>query len=464
MSTFKNAGRNRAVCAGRRRITLIAGKPVTRATTEFLLRSGIILFGSAFFLLLPGIGVPELHADYSALLSTTASLSDTAVRLSSITQQLISISTANYLYGYGDGMLDERGHDLMGLWAFRFHCDSSSASIVYSTPTINSATCDRVLDTVISWISVQSSTGAILAPPPYITSSNVSTGTVGMAYSYQITATGNPTSFNAYGFLNGLALNTATGLISGIPVSSGTFFISLTATNANGTGPVTQLALTVSAAPPPPPPLLGDTTTSLVYYAPLDEGAGSSVKDYSVNANTVSLSGTYTWGVGHSSGAIFFDGVSGMGKAVSTTGLNVSTSVTLSAWVNLNATGSSYRTVLSKGTLGKAGWGLAIINGLLSFTEINVADVTSTTVTIPTGSWQHVAVTWDGPGNTLKFYRNGILAQIFVPGSQVIPPVDSDPFYIGAFAGSPNFAGGIDGIRIYNRVLTDADMAALYAL
>src|SRR5439155_436537 len=55
---------------------------------------------------------------------------------------------------------------------------------------------------------------------PVITSSGAATGQVGAAFSYQITAANSPTSFNATGLPVGLSVNTATGLISGIPTAA----------------------------------------------------------------------------------------------------------------------------------------------------------------------------------------------------------------------------------------------------
>jgi len=71
---------------------------------------------------------------------------------------------------------------------------------------------------------------------PVITSPLHSSGTVGAAYSYQITGTNGPTSFNATGLPTGITVNTATSLISGTPLSAGTFSVTLTATNGGGTG------------------------------------------------------------------------------------------------------------------------------------------------------------------------------------------------------------------------------------
>jgi hypothetical protein len=84
-------------------------------------------------------------------------------------------------------------------------------------------------------------------PAPVITSSTTATGTVGSAFSYQITATNSPTSYNATGLPAGLTVNTSTGAISGTPTAAGTSNVTISATNSGGTGTAT-LTLTVSAA------------------------------------------------------------------------------------------------------------------------------------------------------------------------------------------------------------------------
>jgi hypothetical protein len=96
---------------------------------------------------------------------------------------------------------------------------------------------------------------------PAITSPLTATGTVGVAFSYQITASNNPTSFNAAGFPAGLSVNTTTGLISGTPTAAGSFNVTISATNPAGTGSAT-LALTIAQTQQQPPVITSSLTAT----------------------------------------------------------------------------------------------------------------------------------------------------------------------------------------------------------
>jgi alpha-L-fucosidase 2 len=85
---------------------------------------------------------------------------------------------------------------------------------------------------------------------PSITSATTASATLGVAFTYNITASNSPTSYGATGLPSGVSINTNTGVISGTPVNVGTYSISLSATNAAGTGNAT-LSLTVSTATDP---------------------------------------------------------------------------------------------------------------------------------------------------------------------------------------------------------------------
>ncbi len=86
----------------------------------------------------------------------------------------------------------------------------------------------------------------VSAGAPTITSAGTANGSFGAAFSYQITATGTPTSFGASGLPSGLSVDNVTGLISGTAGAGGTFNATISATNAGGTG---MAPLTIMIAP-----------------------------------------------------------------------------------------------------------------------------------------------------------------------------------------------------------------------
>jgi hypothetical protein len=110
---------------------------------------------------------------------------------------------------------------------------TTSATPAYAALSLNNtaATIEAIMDSTI-------------VPPPVISSPVTATGTVGVPFQYQITATNGPTSFGASGLPLGLSVNTSTGLISGTPRQPGVFRVELSASNAGGTG-VKILTLTI---------------------------------------------------------------------------------------------------------------------------------------------------------------------------------------------------------------------------
>jgi len=77
----------------------------------------------------------------------------------------------------------------------------------------------------------------VTLPPPVITSPLTATGTSGVAFSYTIAASNNPTSYNATGLPLGLSVNAATAVISGTPTATGTSSnVTISAVNVSGSG------------------------------------------------------------------------------------------------------------------------------------------------------------------------------------------------------------------------------------
>lgn len=83
--------------------------------------------------------------------------------------------------------------------------------------------------------------------PPAITSALAVSGTAGLAFTYAITASNSPTSYNAVGLPPGLSIDTSTGLISGTTLVSGSFPLTISAANLGGPDTAT-LALIIRNA------------------------------------------------------------------------------------------------------------------------------------------------------------------------------------------------------------------------
>src|SRR3989441_24250 len=225
-------------------------------------------------------------------------------------------------------------------------------------------------------------------------------------------------------------------------------------------GNVSALSASASAATLPPPP--ADISSGLGLYYRFDEGAGSLANDSSGNGNTGSLLGGTTWTAGQLGQAVNFNGVSGNVTASTTTGLNQSTTLTIAAWINPSDVSATYRTLVAKGAAGLRGYAVDLYNGKLNFIKVTGADVTSS-VLLSTGTWQHVAITWNAATSEVKFYMNGALAQTISDSFVPPAPLDTDNLLVSLWLrGGSYFAGAMDELRIYNRVLSATDILALY--
>ncbi|MES2847792.1 MAG: sugar-binding protein [Bacteroidota bacterium] len=93
---------------------------------------------------------------------------------------------------------------------------------------------------------------------PVVSSAATASGIIGTAFNYIITASNSPTSYGATGLPAGLNVNTSTGVINGIPITAGTYNVTVRATNAGGTGTKT-VAITITS---PTVPVVSSASTA----------------------------------------------------------------------------------------------------------------------------------------------------------------------------------------------------------
>jgi hypothetical protein len=106
----------------------------------------------------------------------------------------------------------------------------------------------------------RSLTLSIYPPPPVITSASAASAVRSQPFSFQVTASNQPTSFSMDGQPTGIVLNATSGLLFGTPTQSGTFGMVLRATNGSGT---TFQNFTLTVVTPSPTPTATATATPI---------------------------------------------------------------------------------------------------------------------------------------------------------------------------------------------------------
>jgi hypothetical protein len=139
---------------------------------------------------------------------------------------------------------------------------------------------------------------------PGITSTLTANGQQGQLFSYAIQASNNPTSFTASGLPPGLNLNPTTGVISGPPVVSGTFQVTIGAGNQYGQDSKTLTLNLASGVPGITSPLTATNTENQTNFSytitasnsPTLFGASGLPLGLTLNTNTGAITGTPLYG------------------------------------------------------------------------------------------------------------------------------------------------------------------------
>jgi hypothetical protein len=198
----------------------------------------------------------------------------------------------------------------------------------------------------------------------------------------------------------------------------------------------------------------------LVAAYSMDQGSGTSLADVSGTGNTGAISGA-TWSAGGKFGsALSFNGSGNIVTVADAASLDLTTGMTLEAWVQPSALGNAWRTVLFKETGGGMVYdlyanGTATVNRPTA--EINIAGdkTVAGTAALATGAWTHLAATYDGAN--LRLYVNGTLVGTKAQTGAIATStgalrIGSNTVY------SEHYAGLIDEVRIYNRALSASEI------
>lgn len=207
---------------------------------------------------------------------------------------------------------------------------------------------------------------------------------------------------------------------------------------------------------------LAPNNAGLVGYWSFEEGKGSQAGDMSGRGNNGNINGA-TWIDGKRGKGIDFNGTSNY-ISISDAGsssLDVSSSVSISLWVNPDTLANGYHNLIAKGTSSINYF--IDVNGTTDLVDFNgphtCVDLAAST-TLPIGTWTHIVGVYDDAANTQNIYFNGVLDTSNSCSNAM--QMNDAAVRIGDFYGVEYFNGKIDEIRIYNRALSAAEVVGLY--
>ena len=235
----------------------------------------------------------------------------------------------------------------------------------------------------------------------------------------------------------------------------------------------------VADAPADTPPII----PGLVLYYSCEEVSGTTLPDMSGNGNNGTLVGPFTVAAGQVGNALLLTAnnadapTSGGYVVMPPKILAGSSTMTIATWFKINSTlafqrifdigtsdttSSMYLTPRDSANPSNLRFSIrmTLADGGLFKEDLQAAPVK----TIPTNTWEHVAVVLDASGGRL--YLNG--QQVGVNTAMTMRPTtlgDTPSDWIGRseFAINPYLDGAIDEFRIYNRALSAAEISALYS-
>jgi hypothetical protein len=206
------------------------------------------------------------------------------------------------------------------------------------------------------------------------------------------------------------------------------------------------------------------SSNTLVAAYSFDAGSGATLADASGKGNSGTISGATWTASGKYGKALTFDGVNDWVTVNDSSTLDLSSTMTIEAWVFPTAI-NGWESVILKEANGDLAYGLYSDNNgndsggprrpIVSVRQGGNTYWTPGAAQVALNNWSHLAATFDG--SNLKMYVNGTLAStLSAPGSI---SVSANPLRMGGNSvWGEWFDGRIDEVRIYNRVLLQSEI------
>jgi serine/threonine protein kinase len=213
-----------------------------------------------------------------------------------------------------------------------------------------------------------------------------------------------------------------------------------------------------------------DLTRGLIAHWTFDDGAGTRAADASGNGHHAILKGPQ-WTTGKMGGALEFDGKGAQVVVESASAFNIPGDLTVAGWI---AHGGKTRKsiIVCKGTAHKGPCPFSLRlggNALVYFDQEEGGELQGIPNASPisAGVWHHIACVRDAKTRMRYIYLNGKI-DCRPTAYANDPKPNEEPLVIGSWPGPTEpkegaFAGKIDDLRIYDRVLSAREIEALAA-
>lgn len=184
---------------------------------------------------------------------------------------------------------------------------------------------------------------------------------------------------------------------------------------------------------------------------------GSTAYDRSGSGNNGTIA-TTTKTIGKLGQALSFDGSSSNVNLNNPASLQLSRG-TVSAWIKTSNAGISYRGIVGK----DRAYGMYLLGNVFGVYDNGTALFRSTGVNLADNKWHHVSFSFDsGVTNGTLLYIDGVLSLTTTLTNS--NQTGTARIGMGQGAASQIFSGSIDEARIYNRILSAAEIKQLYLM
>jgi hypothetical protein len=244
--------------------------------------------------------------------------------------------------------------------------------------------------------------------------------------------------------------STTLTLSASAAATAGSSSVVITATGS-GTASSATIALTITST--------STTPGSLAAQWKMDEGSGTITADASGNGNVGTLNGA-TWAAGSYGTSIALSGNHSYVSVKESSSIELGKQLTVAFWMYATSNANIDPRAISK----LYSWDVKL-NGSNRNPQFSAGGKYAMMKSfLPLNTWQHVVFTFSS--GTLRGYVNGVpvaFAANTFTGTETLPQqmyglfIGSDP------SKTASFKGNIDDVRLYNQVLSDADVLALYA-